>query len=237
MAKNTREEWKVYKNVFSEFSLRNIFKLSTEGHFKELVSPIQMGKEANVFTAITKDDRYVIVKIYRLENCNFNKMFEYIASDPRYSRLKKQKRAIVFAWTQREFKNLMIAREGIRVPTPITFKDNILVMEMIGDPAPMLKDARPKDPEKFLKKVFENMYKLKKTGLVHGDLSEFNILNQEEEPVFIDFSQTTYAASFNSTALFDRDMGNIKRFFRKMLSEETIETILSDIQSKFKKQI
>lgn len=231
MAKS-KEEWKVYKNVFSEFSLRTIFKLSSEGHFEELESPILMGKEANIFTARSKNGT-VIVKIYRLENCNFNKMYEYIAADPRYNRLPRQKRNIIFSWTQREFKNLMIAREAIRVPTPITFKNNIIVMEMIGDgisPAPMVKDGRPKDPKDFLLRVVDNVIRLWKKGLVHGDLSEFNILNKDEEPVFIDFSQATYSKGLKSRELLIRDVNNLRRFFKKLMPLSEVDKILKKIE-------
>ncbi|MFH1505552.1 MAG: RIO1 family regulatory kinase/ATPase, partial [archaeon] len=173
MPKN-KEEWKVYKNIFSEFSLRNLFKLSSQGHFEELQSPVSIGKEANIFTAVRRDGKRIIIKIYRLENCNFNKMYDYIRADMRYQNMKKQKRQVVFSWTQREYRNLLIAREVIKVPTPIAIKDNILLMEYIGDkePAQKLKDDVPKDPKKFFDLVVRNMKKLYKKGLIHGDLSD-----------------------------------------------------------------
>ncbi|NQU97865.1 serine protein kinase RIO [Candidatus Woesearchaeota archaeon] len=226
----SKEQWKVYKNVFSEFSLRTLFKLSSERHFEELVSPISIGKEANIFSANTKDGDYIIVKIYRLENCNFNKMYEYISADPRFLKTSSQKRSTVFSWTQREYKNLMIAREVINVPTPITFKNNILLMEMVGEPAPMLKDAKPKNPEQFLKKIVENVKKLKEQGLVHGDLSEFNILNHDEEPVFIDFSQGTLTKAPNARELFERDLKNVNRFFSKIMDQKKVEKLLEKVQ-------
>lgn len=226
----SKEQWKVYKNVFSEFSLRTLFKLSSEGHFEELGSPIMIGKEANVFSATTKDWGEIIVKIYRLENCNFNKMYQYIKADPRYINMKKQKRSIVFSWTQREYKNLMIAREAINVPRPIAFKNNILLMDMIGEPAPMLKDSIPKNPEEFLKKTVESVKKLKEQGLVHGDLSEFNILNYNEEPVLIDFSQATLTKSPGAIDLYKRDINNLKRYFLKLLDEKKVDKILKKLQ-------
>lgn len=226
----SKEKWKVYKNVFSEFSLRTLFKLSSEGHFEELLSPILIGKEANIFSAITKDNREIIVKIYRLENCNFNKMYQYIAADPRYQRLSRQRRATIFSWVQREYKNLMIAREAIRVPTPITFKNNILLMEMIGEPAPMLKDSIPENPEEFLKKTIEAVMAIKDNDLIHGDLSEFNILNNNQEPVFIDFSQATLKKTPNAEALFTRDINNLKRFFKKFLSEQKINKLFEKVK-------
>lgn len=222
-----REEWKVYGNVFSEHSRRLLFKMSSQGYFEELESQVSVGKEANVFTATTKDHDRIIVKIYRLENCNFNKMYDYLTADPRYLGTARNQRRIIFTWTQREFRNLMLAREVIKVPKPIAFKDNVILMEFIGstDPAPELKNHLPKDAEKFFKRIIENMHKLYKKGLIHGDLSPFNILNHNEEPVFIDFSQGTMIDAANSDELLKRDIHNISNYFKKLglrLNEEDI---------------
>ncbi|MFH1173935.1 MAG: RIO1 family regulatory kinase/ATPase [archaeon] len=225
----SKEIWKVYGNVFSEFTRRNLSKLSTEGYFEELTSPIAVGKESNVFSAKRRDGETVIVKIYRLENCNFNKMLDYISQDLRYASLKKNKRDIVFSWTQREFRNLLKAREVIRVPTPLAFKYNIIIMEQIGRPAKQLKNNLPSNVEEFFKKTITCMAKLHKAGLVHGDLSEFNILNDENDPVFIDFSQSTTTESYNAKELLVRDVNNVCRFFGKFMKvdkEKVLKRIL-----------
>jgi len=215
MAKITREKFKVHNNVFDNFTLRNLFKLASEGFFEDLKNSVALGKEANIFTAERKDGSLVIVKIYRLETCNFNGMFDYIKQDPRYEGLSNKRRDIVFAWTQREFRNLLKARECIKVPTPYKVKDNIIVMEMIGGdvPAPELRNSRPEDPKKFFDKVVGNMKKLYDIGLVHGDLSHFNILNNDDEPVFIDFSQATITRNNHADELLERDVKNIVNFF------------------------
>jgi RIO kinase 1 len=212
-----RAEWKVYGNVFSKHSMELLFQMTSQGYFEKLESTISVGKEANIFTAKTKNDDRVIVKIYRLENCNFNQMYRYLSQDPRYTSLKRRTRLIIFSWTQREYRNLMLAREAIKVPKPIAFKDNVLVMEFIGDndPAPELKHSPPKNPKKFYKKVLDNMQKLFKKGLIHGDLSPFNILNYNEEPIFIDFSQATTTSAENAKELILRDVKNIAIYFRK----------------------
>ena len=213
------ERFKTYKNVFDTHSERALFKLASQGHFDELVSPITLGKEANIFTAWNnREKKTVIVKIYRLENCDFNRLYDYIKFDPRFSALKKQPRKIIFMWCKREFRNLMIAREaGIRCPTPRTFLDNILVMEFIGDEyaSPKVKDQIPKDIDKFYKKTIDYLFKLIDAGLVHGDLSEYNILNYKDTPVFIDFSQATPVKSINAIQLAERDVNNLNRFFKK----------------------
>lgn len=226
------EKFKTYGNVFDQFTIRNLFELSSKGHFLELRSPISIGKEANIFTAEAEDEGLIVVKIYRLETCDFNRMYDYIKYDARYLNLKAKRREIIFNWAQREFRNLMKSREaGVKVPLPIMCRDNILLMEFIGDDmaAPKLKDAHPKEPEKFMKKVIEYMRKMYKAGLVHGDLSEFNILNWNEQPVFIDMSQGTVTKSINAEELLERDVKNVTRFAKKigvnMDEEKTLKLI------------
>ena len=216
MVRNNREEWKTRDNVFDQYTKRLLFKLASQGHFDELESLIAPGKEANVFIA-RKGDDHVVVKIYRL-NCNFNTMHEYIRQDPRYIGMPKSRRKIIFSWVQREYRNLLNARELIRVPTPIAFKDHVLVMELIGNEisvSPLLKDAHPQDPQAFFDKLLADVTKLWKGSLVHGDLSEFNILNHNEEPIIIDFSQATPNTAPEAKRYLLRDLENICNFFRK----------------------
>lgn len=226
--KKTREEWKTYGNVFDQFTMRNLFKLESQGYFKGLVSAYRMGKEANVFIA-GGAEKDVMVKIYRLENCNFNKMSGYLSQDERYENMKGQRRKIIFSWVQREYRNLLKAREVIRVPTPLAVKDNIVVMEMIGDdePSQELKDQRPEDPEAFLEEVLSMMRRLKDHGLVHGDLSPFNILVHEESPVFIDFSQATTTKSQGWEELLRRDVENVCKHFAKLGVERDPEEVFA----------
>jgi RIO kinase 1 len=230
MAKITREKFKTYGNVFDEFTLRNLFKLQSQGYFEDLLSPIALGKESNVFSARRKDGKKVIIKIYRLENCDFNKMYEYIKADNRYPNISRSRRNVIFAWTQREFRNIHKARDlGVNVPMPLHFMHNILIEEFIGDdePAKRLKDAVPLNPKDFFKKVISEMKKLHKGGLVHGDLSSFNILNWREIPYIIDFSQSTEIKSSNYEELLLRDVKNIHGFFKKIKFETTEEEIYS----------
>lgn len=238
----SRESWKTYGNVFDSFTVRNIEKLASQGYFQELSGAIDLGKEANVFSAITTDETYVAVKIYRLENCNFNKMYEYISQDARYIDIKGQKRRIIFTWNQREYRNLLKAREHIRVPTPLTFKDNILVIEFIddyeGNAAPKLRDVEIEDPESLFNEVLEMVEKLLLgANLVHGDLSEYNILMQNDSPVFIDFSQATAADSPFARELLARDLRVICSFFKKRGYDRNSEEIYEHLVAKKRAQV
>ncbi len=227
MARITKEKFKTRHGVFDEFTNRTIFKLITEGYFQGVIGPISIGKEANIFQA-KSDEGKVALKIYRLETCDFNRMYDYIKYDPRFIHLKKQRRKIIFSWCQREYRNLLKAREAnVKVPVPLAFLNNILVSEFIGDgsPAPKLKDAIPKNKKLFFEKIVQNMKNLYKAGLVHSDLSAFNILNYKETPIIIDWSQATPLSNPNARDYIKRDVLNVVNFFKKQglkINEEEI---------------
>lgn len=217
MARITKEKFKTMHGVFDDFANRTLYKLITEGHLEGIIGPVSIGKEANIFQAKSKEGK-VILKIYRLETCDFNRMYDHIKYDPRFMDLKKQKRKIIFAWCQREYRNLLKAREAnVKAPIPIAFLNNVLVMELIGDDyvAPKLKDKFPENPEQFFEKIVTNIRNLYKAGLVHSDLSAFNILNHNENPVIIDWSQATPLTNPNTQDYIRRDVLNVANFFRK----------------------
>lgn len=234
MPKHAKEKFKVWGDVFDEFTSRTIFKLISQGHFIGLESPVSIGKEANIFSAVTKDGSRVMVKIYRLETCDFNKMYQYIKQDPRYAGLNGKKRKIILAWVQREFRNLHKARlANVRVPTPLAYCNNVLVLEFIGKGnfiSPRLTHQKPKNPKAFLEAIVKNLKLLYKAGLVHADLSGFNILNHNEEPVFIDFSQTTSLKDYQADTYLKRDITNICTFFRKLGVKAVEEKIMKEIK-------
>ncbi len=229
MAKITKEKFKTKDSVFDNFTLKNIISLMRKGFFLEdSLSPIKIGKEAVVFAAETKEGKDICIKIYRLETANFNQMYRYIKSDPRFIGLNHKMRKIIFAWVQREYRNLLLMRkEGVPVPEPIKFQQNILLMEMIGKPAPMVKDSPPKDVKKFFEEVLKNMKIMYNSGLVHGDLSKYNILNDNEKPVLIDFSHSTPPNNPIYKELLERDCKNIADDFKIMSKEEILDYILN----------
>ena len=225
-----QERFKTLKGVFDEFTNRNLFELESHKVFDKLLGPVKVGKESNIFSA-QKGDKKIIIKIYHLQNCNFNHMFDYIRKDQRYVNLSKKRREIIFAWTQREYKNLLKAENGgVRVPKALKWKYNILVEEMIGPPAPALKDQYPAYPYQFLQDILTEVKKLYQCGLIHGDLSAFNILNLDEKPVLIDFSQSTLIKTPNAEELLERDMKNVLQFFNKLGVKEDFDKVMERIK-------
>jgi len=245
MAKKSPEKFKTWGNVFDNFTITTLQKIIDKRVIDGLVSPLFIGKESNVFTA-KKKDQNLIVKIYRLEACNFKKMYDYIKYDPRYERLQKRRRQVIFSWVQREFRNLHIARNaGIRVPTPFLVSNNVLVEEFIGDKskefrgeAPQLQKLDPKNPEAFYKKVKSMIKKLLESNLIHADLSPFNILNDNEKPVFIDMSQSTPMDNTRAKEYFQKDAHNIVKHFTKLgvdCSEDEFLDMWTEVRKKKKR--
>jgi RIO kinase 1 len=237
--RKSRGEWKIYGNVFDMFTNETLFKLASQGYFDQLKTAIALGKEANIFTATpgrtSEKPEHVIIKIYRLENSNFKKMYDYLRQDPRYMHTKPAKRAVIFAWCQREFRNLMLAREAITVPAPLGFKNNVLIIGLVGDAERGLVSAQlnrqpPKEPEQFARAILDNIAALWKKGLVHGDLSAFNILNDKEKPVFIDFSQSSPTSAANAKELLERDLTNVAAYFKRQDVKIDVQAELRRVQ-------
>ncbi|MBU0456784.1 MAG: serine protein kinase RIO [Nanoarchaeota archaeon] len=229
-----QERFKTLKGVFDEFTNRTLFDLQSKGLFDEIISPIFVGKESNVFLA-KSGKKKVIVKIYRMQNCDFNKMFDYIRKDPRYEFLKKHRRQIILSWAQREYKNLIRAKKAkINSPEALGWKNHIIVEEFIGEgdiPASPLKDEYPENPNEFFKIVINQMKQLYKEGIIHGDLSSFNILNYKQKPYFIDYSQATLVRTPNSEELLERDVKNIIKFFSKFGIDADFEETIKKIKA------
>lgn len=228
------DKFQVHHTVFDAFTERNLHKLASQGFFTHLISPISLGKEANVFLGINQAKEYVAVKIYRLENCNFNTMWSYLATDPRYNGSKLQKRQIILAWVQREFRNLLKARQaGVRVPTPLHVNNNILVEQFIGNqttPAPQLNKSNIQNASKVFETIIHYMSLLyTKAQLIHADLSAFNILINDHEPIFIDMSQSTNTQDPNAQEYLKRDIRNICSYFERLNVQTSQDTIYNQI--------
>jgi len=229
--KNT-EQFKVEASVFDDATYAAVYKLVQDGYVSAFGGPISTGKEANVYEALggEDDDREIAVKIYRITASNFQQMREYLEGDPRFEGIGGDKKATVIAWTRKEFANLDRARKaGVRVPEPIAVQRNTLVMELVGhaeDRARRLSEVNVENPETAYEVVREYMRRLYRAGLVHGDLSEYNMIIHEGELVVIDLGQAATVHHPNSDRFLDRDCENVASFF----SRQGIETDADDLR-------
>ncbi|HTX43212.1 MAG TPA: serine protein kinase RIO [Methanocella sp.] len=226
---------KAQSGVFDTPTLKTLYTLASKGVITAMGGVVSTGKEADVFHAIGEGGRELAIKIYRITTSDFQKMQDYLVGDPRFSNVRGTKKDIVFAWTRKEQRNLERAREvGIRVPEPITSERNILVMEFIGREgvsAPRLKDIEPGDPQRIYDIVAGYMRLLYRSAkLVHGDLSEYNILLYEDAPVIIDMGQAVMLDHPMSREFLRRDIRNVVRYFKKLgvkCSEEGLGALIT----------
>ena len=222
------ERLKVEQSVFDDATYAAIYKLVQDGYVSAFGGPVSTGKEANVYEALGADDREVAIKIYRINASDFRQMREYLEGDPRFRGIGNDKGKTVLAWTKKEFANLeRAAAAGVRVPEPIAVQRNVLVMELVGqadDRARRLAEVTVENPQTAYEVVREYMRRLYSAGLVHGDLSEYNLIIHDGELVVIDLGQAVTVHHPNAGEFLDRDCENVASFFnRQGLAVETAD--------------
>ena len=228
------DDRKTLDEVFDKPTLLVLYKYISSGYIETLDYPVSTGKEANVFHATTPQGGSLAVKIFRTNTATFRSFMTYIAGDPRFGHVRPQRRDIVYVWAQKEYKNLQRYFEaGVRVPNPIAWRQNVLLMEFIGrdgTPAPRLKDAPPEDAAKAYE-TLTAQYRLgaEEGTLVHGDFSEFNVLNNDGELVVIDVAQAVLLRHPMARDLLVRDAKNLSAYFRKLGLKRTPEETLQRI--------
>lgn len=216
------DDKKVGSEIFDKTTLETLYKLANQGYIDILNGAISTGKEANVLKGVKSNGDIVAVKVYRIATSDFKKMNYYVDGDPRFNVKSKNKRQLIYAWVTKEFKNLTrLYKANVNVPKPITSSNNILILEFIGDekgnPAPPVKNKPPENPTEFFNKLLVQLQKFVREGkLVHGDLSNFNILNHNETPVIIDVSQSVVLDNPIARELLERDIKTISYEYKKL---------------------
>ena len=218
--KKDSDSRKTLDEVFDHPTLLTIYKLMCENVLNTVDFPISTGKEGNVFKATTKEGKAAAIKIYRISNLSFKTIAKYIIGDRRFKGVSNNRRKLMYQWTQKEYQNLdRMHTSGIKVPVPIRRENNVLVMEYISNnesPAPTMKDLPPDDPEYAIDWILDMVKKCYNDAeLVHGDLSEYNILCGQEGYCIIDVSQGVPIQHPMAEELLIRDVFNIIKYFKK----------------------
>ncbi|MEM0475571.1 MAG: serine protein kinase RIO [Candidatus Norongarragalinales archaeon] len=225
--KPLREINKIACKVFDRKTLDALVSLMNAGVFKSLDYPIASGKEAIVFRGTRRDGSFVAVKIFKYETTAFRRALEYLEGDPRFDarRVRRKLRDFVKLWARKEFANLQAcAAEGASVPRPLARRDNVIVMEFVGErgiPYALLEDVVVSDAPVLLEKIVEQARRAWRAGIVHSDLSSFNVMIRAgeggtQEPVLIDWGQGVSAAHPKAREFLAKDCRNIASFFKRL---------------------
>lgn len=222
MRKKRSEDYEVLEEVFDRSTLMTIYKFMNIGKIDEIHGVVNAGKEARVYWGKDRDGRELAIKIYLTVSAEFKKgMLPYIRGDPRFAHVRKGTRHLIYAWAQKEFKNLQRAMDaGVRVPEPIAVSKNVLIMSFIGKNgvrALLLKEASLKNPRQVYRRLLTYVKKLyQKAKLVHADLSEYNIMIWKNAPVLFDVAQAVTLEHPMADQFLRRDLRNLYKYFKKL---------------------
>ena len=215
--------------------------LIDDGVIDEVIRSLKSGKEATVYL-VRSGAHMRCAKVYRdMAQRSFQKRARY--QEGRKVRGSRQARAISkrtrfgrkeqeAAWKNAEVDALYkLVAAGVRVPKPYGYFNGTLIMELVtdaaGDPAPRLGevDLSPGTAREYHRYLVQQVVRMLSIGLIHGDLSEFNVLIGHDGPVIIDLPQAVNAAGNNGAfAMLERDVNNIRgtlgRFAPQLLETE-----------------
>ncbi len=215
--------------------------LIDDGVIDEVIRSLKSGKEATVYL-VRSGAHMRCAKVYRdMAQRSFQKRARY--QEGRKVRGSRQARAMSkrtrfgrkeqeAAWKNAEVDALYkLVAAGVRVPKPYGYFNDTLIMELVtdaaGDPAPRLGevDLSPGTAREYHRYLVQQVVRMLSIGLIHGDLSEFNVLIGHDGPVIIDLPQAVNAAGNNGAlAMLERDVNNLRgtlgRFAPELLQTE-----------------
>ena len=209
---------------------KRLTPLVEDGLIDEILSQLMSGKEAQVYV-VRCGAEIRCAKVYKAANQrSFKQAVQY--QEGRKVKNSRQARAMgkrsrygqresEQAWVSAEVDALYsLAAAGVRVPTPYGFVDGVLLMELITDDdgiaAPRLNDLTLTSTQarEYHQRIIAEIVRMLCAGLVHGDLSPFNVLVDKEGPVIIDLPQAVNAAGNNSAGtMLERDVDNMAIYF------------------------
>lgn len=210
--------------------------LIEDGIIDEVLSQLMSGKEATVYT-VAVDDEVRCAKVYKeAAKRSFKKAVQY--QEGRKVRNSRRARAMEKGskfgreqqeeiWQSAEVDALYkLAHAGVRVPEPYGCFNGVLIMELITDRdgyvAPRLNDVNlsPEQARHDHAVVIQDVIRMLCAGVIHGDLSEFNVLVDEHGPVIIDLPQAVDAAANNNAkAMLERDVRNMTNYYSQFAPE------------------
>jgi RIO kinase 1 len=221
-----------------------LFKMLSAGFLEKLDGCLSTGKEANVYYAVAGTKHAIhrqastptalttapppteyAIKIYKTSILVFKDRDKYVSGEYRWRHgyCKSNPRKMVKVWAEKEMRNYRrIWNAGILCPQPVLLKQHVLVMEFLGSdgwPSPRLKDAvltEKRLREAYVQCILIVRHMYQRCKLVHGDLSEYNLLWHRQQVYVIDVSQSVETDHPSALDFLRKDVANINDFFRKV---------------------
>lgn len=210
--------------------------LAEDGLIDSVVRQLMSGKEAMVYV-VECGEAIRCAKVYKeADKRSFRQAVDY--TEGRRTKNSRKARAMdkgtrygrrvqEEAWQSAEVDALYrLAAAGVRVPVPYNFHEGVLLMELVrdaeGNPAPRLNDVSlsPEDARMHHAELMRQVVRMLCAGIVHGDLSEYNVLIGAEGAVVIDLPQAVDAAgNHHASSMLERDVRNLTTYFGRYAPE------------------
>lgn len=215
---------------------KSLEPLLQDGLIDEVLGQLMSGKEAEVYVVRCGGEIRCAKAYKEVKHRSFHKQTQYmegrkVGSSRRARAMEKHskfgRKEQESAWQNAEVDALYrLAAAGVRVPRPHCFFEGVLLMELVvdgdGDAAPRLNDLHLSAPlaRQYHRQLIAEVVRMLCAGIVHGDLSEFNVLVAGDGPVIIDLPQAIDAAGNNNAGrLFMRDVDNLAAYFGQFAPE------------------
>ena len=209
---------KVVNEVLDKTTVLILYDLIKSKIISYVNGVVKSGKESALFWAVGPDESNLALKIYLTSTSNFKNRSQYLIGDPRFQRIKKGTKNLVYLWARKEFQNISKCYDcGINVVKPIHISKNVLVMEFVGHNGKPQKnllesEVNEDDYHQSLKIISDLFHKAK---LVHADFSEYNIFKTENGLKLFDLGSAVDLEHPQAIDLLKRDINNISNFFVK----------------------
>jgi RIO kinase 1 len=228
---------KVINEVLDKTTVLILYDLIKSQIISYVNGVVKAGKESVLFWAVAPDKSNIALKVYLTSTSNFKNRSKYLIGDPRFQRIKKGTKNLVYLWARKEFMNISKCYDcGIDVVKPIHISKNVLVMEFVGnDGKPennlLESDVSESDYLDSLKILYDLHSKAK---LVHGDFSEYNIFKTKNGLKLFDLGSAVSLQHPKADDFLKRDINNISNFFVKRgLTVENPVDIFERIKNEF----
>ena len=222
LVQRRKKDYEGVRLTFTGLSMLALKTLSQKGVVDSLGSVVGVGKESVVYDALSGRYGEVVLKFHMI-------------GAPSFKKVKEKREYYNHNWiilsslsAKREYKCLQKLSGTVNVPSPYGLAYNAVVMERIDGRE--LCRTNLEDPEFYLSEILRQMREMYRMGIIHGDLSEFNILIVEDKPYFIDMPQYAESSSIIAEKLLERDVHLVLKHFRKKYGlnisvKDTIEYI------------
>ncbi len=200
--------YRIFPRGYDFLALRALVR---RGRLDSIGDLLAVGKESEVYEALGEGGRQVVLKLHRLGMTSFHqtsRLRGYLGPRRHFSWIYAARLA-----AEREFQAMRRLSRCVKVPEPLDQNRNAVLMSRFD--GLRLSDLEVNDPQAMLESILRDVTEARSMGVIHGDLSEFNVLTEGDTHVIIDWPQWVESTHPQAGEIMGRDLANLLNFFQK----------------------